>query len=62
MLSRIARKSNGRLLQQLRGYASADAIAAAEQSPFLRFGNPLPQVFNMSQALAQLPETQVGSI
>lgn len=59
MLSRIARKSNGRLLQQLRGYASADAIAAAEQSPFLRFGNPLPQVFNMSQALAQLPETQV---
>ncbi len=63
MLSRLARRSNGRLWQQLRGYAAqADAVAAAEESPFLRFGNPFPQVYNMSQALAQLPETQVSPI
>lgn len=51
------------LLQQLRSYAAqADAVATAGESPFLRFGNPLPSVYNMSQSLAQLPDTKVGDL
>lgn len=45
-------------LQQLRGYAAAEAALATE-SPFLRFGSPFAAQLNMNDALAQLPETKV---
>ena len=59
---RLARR-NGPLAQQLsrlRGYAAQAELAVAD-SPFLRFGNPVPEQLNMTSALAQLPEAKVGS-
>ena len=59
---RLARR-NGQLAQQLsllRGYAAQAELAVAD-SPFLRFGNPVPEQLNMTSALAQLPEAKVGS-
>jgi hypothetical protein len=44
-------------VQQLRGFAAEAALA--EESPFLRFGQPFAPQLNMSAALAQLPETKV---
>ncbi|PSC75779.1 putative mitochondrial-processing peptidase subunit beta [Micractinium conductrix] len=57
----MLRRAGSRLLAQLaqtRGYAAEAAVAEAE-SPFMRFGSPFAPALNMSDALAQLPETKV---
>ncbi|KAL4428026.1 hypothetical protein ABPG75_002115 [Micractinium tetrahymenae] len=58
MLRRSGQQLLGRLGQQLRGYAAEPALTA-EASPFLRFGSPFAQQLDLSQAVAQLPETKV---
>lgn len=58
MLRQLAKRHGLSAVQQLRGYAAEAALAT--ESPFLRFGSPLPSVLNMSGLVAQLPETQVG--
>lgn len=60
MLRRSGQQLLGRLGQQLRGYAAEPALTG-ETSPFLRFGSPFAQQLDLSQAVAQLPETKVGS-
>lgn len=60
MLRQLAQK-RGALQHAARAF-SAQAAELATESPFLRFGSPIPQVWNLSGALAQLPETQVGGL
>lgn len=60
MLRRSGQQLLGRLGQQLRGYAAEPALTG-EASPFLRFGSPFAQQLDLSQAVAQLPETKVSN-
>lgn len=46
------------LAQGVRHYAEA-AVAGTSTSPFLRFATPVPQAYDFTSALDQLPETQV---
>lgn len=58
-----SRQSNAALARLSRAF-SASAISAtdalqAKDSPFLRFGNPVPSDVGMNQHLSALPETKV---
>lgn len=57
-IQKIARRAK-QIIQYGRGFAAQAEIVPADQSPFLRFGSPIPAHMNLNPALAQLPETKV---
>lgn len=48
------------LAQGARHYAAE--VALAEQSPFLRFSTPVPQAYDFTSALSDVPETKVDKL
>ena len=61
-LSGLIRRQQRELARATRDYAAQAAVIPAEESPFLRFANPVPQIYTHESILGEVPETKVQSL
>ncbi len=58
--SGLLRRQHRDAVKATREYAAQAAVIPVEESPFLRFANPVPQIYTHESILGEVPETKVG--
>ncbi|KAK9867713.1 hypothetical protein WJX84_008185 [Apatococcus fuscideae] len=61
-LSGLLRRQHRDVARATREYAAQAAVIPAEESPFLRFANPVPQIYTHESILGEVPETKVTTL